>query len=163
MFSRFGSVKRVDLLGSEEMDWSSTDPYAYIHFDDQMSARNARQFMSGLYSGGKELIVFWVFDSNLSQTKAKERLSMVLVQCLSASVEDHDLRQVFERSLAFDLRTKEFKGFGFVSFGRNSEAEEAVALMNGLLFRCTLIVEEGICLCLDSMSSSSDFRSLDEG
>lgn len=118
----------------------SGDPYAFVEFADNVSANLALTSMNRRMCLGRELKVNWATSpgSSAGPKRDTSRDHHIFVGDLGPEIETHQLRDAFapfgeisDCRVVKDQATQKSKGYGFVSFVKKHEAENAINTMNG--------------------------------
>ncbi|XP_043830569.1 polyadenylate-binding protein 1-like [Dromiciops gliroides] len=135
-FSIFGNILSCKVISDE----NGSKGYGFVHFENQESAESAIEKMNGMLL--KDLRVFvGRFKSRKereSELGAKARnFTNVYIKNFGEDMDDNRLTEIFGKfgpALSVKVMTDDCgrsKGFGFVSFQRHEDAQQAVEGMNG--------------------------------
>ncbi|KAH3678903.1 hypothetical protein WICPIJ_008791 [Wickerhamomyces pijperi] len=112
--------------------------YAFVEFVNDSEASAAFESLSGSALDGAEITINWAYQSQ--QSSKDQDLFNVFVGDLATDVNDEFLKKAFERfaslvqaHVMWDMQTGRSRGYGFVSFSDEKDAEEAIQTMNGEL------------------------------
>ncbi|ORZ00295.1 hypothetical protein BCR43DRAFT_484967 [Syncephalastrum racemosum] len=129
IFSAIGPVKHVKIIAGGK----TGSNYGFIEFFDHYTAEQALETMNGRRLFGHDVRVNWAVQGASSPQKCH-----IFVGDLGPDVSDQVLSQTFgifhsmaDARVMWDLTTGHSRGFGFVSFRDRSDAEQAIATMNG--------------------------------
>jgi len=134
LFTPIGPVKSCKIISE-----GTSDPYCFVEFADLHSAHMAINTMNKRQLFNKELKVNWATSPGASQVKIDTSKHFhIFVGDLCPKIENHTLRDAFAAfgevsncHIVRDNQTNKSKGYGFVSFIKKMEAENAIMAMNG--------------------------------
>ncbi|XP_043233738.1 nucleolysin TIAR-like isoform X3 [Amphibalanus amphitrite] len=143
LFSTIGQVKSCKIIAE-----SASDPYCFVEFGDPSTAEMAINTMNRRKLFDKVSPAYLLLDQELkvnwattpgAQTKVDTSKHFhIFVGDLSPEIETHTLRDAFapfgeisDCRVVRDPQTQKSKGYGFVSFVKKMEAENAITAMSG--------------------------------
>lgn len=135
IFSQMGQI-----LGCKIIHEPASDPYAFVEFVDHNCAATALMTMNKRQCMGKELKVNWATSPGAGagpKTDTSKHYH-IFVGDLSPEIDTNQLKDAFapfgeisDCRVLRDVQTLKSKGYGFVSFVKKNEAENAIQTMNG--------------------------------
>ena len=139
LFSVGGNpVKTIKILNDKNKAGFN---YAFIEYDTNEVADMALNTLNGRLVDNVEIKVNWAFQSAAiagNPNNTEEPLFNIFVGDLSPEVNDEGLRNAFSKfeslkqaHVMWDMQTSRSRGYGFVTFGNQSDAELALQTMNG--------------------------------
>ncbi|XP_055951232.1 nucleolysin TIAR-like isoform X3 [Argiope bruennichi] len=133
LFGQIGPVK-----GCKIIQEPGNDPYCFVEFTDHQAAAAALLAMNKRLCLGKEMKVNWATSPSNTPKQDTSKHHHIFVGDLSPEIETTQLREAFapfgeisDCRVVRDPQTLKSKGYGFVSFVKKVEAENAIATMNG--------------------------------
>ncbi|XP_065556661.1 nucleolysin TIAR-like [Artemia franciscana] len=133
LFGQIGPVK-----GCKIIQEPGNDPYCFVEFGDHQSASAALAAMNKRNCLGKEMKVNWATSPGNAPKTDTSKHHHIFVGDLSPEIETQTLRDAFapfgeisDCRVVRDPQTMKSKGYGFVSFVKKTDAENAIASMNG--------------------------------
>ncbi|OTF81035.1 nucleolysin TIAR-like protein [Euroglyphus maynei] len=135
LFSPFGNISGLKLITDNQ-----NDLYCFIEYEDPSSAATAITTMNKRLCLDREMKVNWASNSSgaSGQKTDTSKHFHIFVGDLSPEIETQQLREAFavfgeisDCRVVRDLHTTKSKGYGFVSFVKRQDAENAIAGMNG--------------------------------
>lgn len=134
LFTQMGPCKTCKIIHEP-----TSDPYAFIEFTEHQAAANALLAMNKRLVMGKEIKVNWATTSASSTNKIDtSKHSHIFVGDLAPEVDQNALHDAFapfgeisEIKIAKFTDTQKPKGYCFISFTNQNDAEAAIASMNG--------------------------------
>lgn len=134
IFSHLGGIQNCKIIHEP-----GNDPYAFIEFMDYSAAAQAVSTMNKRNCLGRELKVNWATSPNAAGSKPDtSKHYHIFVGDLSPEIETSTLREAFspfgeisDCRVVRDPQTLKSKGYGFVSFVKKQDAENAIGHMNG--------------------------------
>ncbi|GMH16044.1 hypothetical protein Nepgr_017885 [Nepenthes gracilis] len=130
VFSSTGHVEGCKLIRKEQSS------YAFIHYYDRRSASMAILSLNGRYLFGQPVKVNWAYTSSTREDTSSHY--NVFVGDLSPEVTDAMLFACFsvypscsDARVMWDLKTGRSRGFGFVSFRNQQDAQTAINDLTG--------------------------------
>lgn len=135
VFSPCGIVCSIKLLNDKNRPGFN---YAFVEFQEAPAASVAMHTLNGTSLNNSTIKINWAYQSS-SVNSTNERTYNVFVGDLSSDVDDEKLHSAFAkfRSLKqahvmWDMQTSRSRGYGFVNFGDQGDAELALQTMNGV-------------------------------
>lgn len=134
LFGQMGPVNGCKIIHD-----NSSDPYCFVEYMDHQAAATALHTMNKRMCLGKELKVNWATSPGNSGPKQDtSKHYHIFVGDLSPEIETQQLREAFcpfgeisDCRVVRDPQTLKSKGYGFVSFVKKADAENAISTMNG--------------------------------
>lgn len=135
IFSQMGNI-----MGCKIIHEPGNDPYAFVEFVEHISAATALSTMNKRNCMGRELKVNWATSPGAGAGPKADTSKHyhIFVGDLSPEIETQQLRDAFgpfgeisDCRVVRDPQTLKSKGYGFVSFVKKNEAENAIQTMNG--------------------------------
>ncbi|RWS14802.1 nucleolysin TIAR-like isoform X1 [Dinothrombium tinctorium] len=134
LFSQMGHVSGCKIIHEP-----GNDPYCFVEFLDHQAAANALMTMNKRQCLGRELKVNWATSpSSAGPKQDTSKHYHIFVGDLSPEIETQQLREAFapfgeisDCRVVRDPQTLKSKGYGFVSFVKKADAENAITTMNG--------------------------------
>lgn len=110
--------------------------YAFVEYHQSHDANIALQTLNGKQVENNVVKINWAFQSQ--QTSPDEETYNLFVGDLNVDVDDETLRKAFNEfptyvkaHVMWDMQTGGSRGYGFVSFGNQEEAQKAMDTMQG--------------------------------
>lgn len=137
LFSVSKPIKSIKLLNDKNKLGFN---YAFIEFDDNEEADMALSTLNGKLVNDCEIKVNWAYQSATiaSNSTPEDPTYNIFVGDLSSEVNDEGLKIAFnkfdsfkEAHVMWDMQTSRSRGYGFVTFGNQEDAELALQTMNG--------------------------------
>lgn len=133
LFGTMGSC-----IGCKIIHEAGNDLYAFVEFADHRSAQMALMSMNKRTVLDREMKVNWATSPGSHGKQDTSNHFHVFVGDLSPDIETRQLREAFapfgeisDCKVIRDTQTQLSKGFGFVSFVRKEDAENAIIGLNG--------------------------------
>jgi len=136
-FSAFGTILSCKVSLDDK---GNSKCYGFVHFDSEESGNSAIANVNGMLLNGKKVYVgkFIPRAERLKEMGEKAKnYTNVYVKNLPEDFDDAKLYEIFKpygnitsHTVALNDDSTKSKGFGFVAFETNSEAEAAVAALN---------------------------------
>ncbi|CCC68698.1 hypothetical protein NCAS_0B06140 [Naumovozyma castellii] len=111
--------------------------YAFIEYLKSHDANVALQTLNGIQIEGKTVRINWAFQSQ--QTTNSDDTFNLFVGDLNVDVDDETLSHAFDQfpsyvqaHVMWDMQTGRSRGYGFVSFADQEQAQEAMNVMQGM-------------------------------
>lgn len=132
LFSVTGQVQSVKILFDKNRPNFN---YAFVEYDSTQSAEMAKHTLSGRLINNAEISINWAYQLQL--TKAADCFNL-FVGDLLPEIKDDGLHAAFCRfpllvlaHVMWDMQTGRLRGYGFVSFANQQDAEAALQTMPG--------------------------------
>ncbi|XP_064466062.1 nucleolysin TIAR-like isoform X3 [Ornithodoros turicata] len=133
VFAQIGPVKGCKIIHEP-----GNDPYCFVEFTDHHAAAAALLAMNKRHCLGKEMKVNWATSPGNTPKLDTSKHYHIFVGDLSPEIETTQLRDAFapfgeisDCRVVRDPQTLKSKGYGFVSFVKKADAENAISTMNG--------------------------------
>ena len=114
------------------------DPYCFVEFYEHKDAAAALSAMNKRMCMGREMKVNWATSPSSAPKQDTSKHYHIFVGDLSMDMEQQQLREAFQPfgeisdcKIIKDPQTLKSKGYGFVSFVKKVDAENAIQSMNG--------------------------------
>ncbi|OAP62729.1 hypothetical protein AYL99_01956 [Fonsecaea erecta] len=137
IFETTGHVVSVKIIPDKNFN-SKGFNYGFVEYDDPGAAERAMTTLNGRRVHQAEIRVNWAYQSNSSNKEDTSNHFHIFVGDLSNEVNDEVLLQAFsvfgsvsEARVMWDMKTGRSRGYGFVAFRERSDAEKALASMDG--------------------------------
>ncbi|XP_076345959.1 cytotoxic granule associated RNA binding protein TIA1-like isoform X4 [Tachypleus tridentatus] len=118
--------------------WTANDRYCFVEFADHQAAAAALLAMNKRHCLGREMKVNWANSPGDTPKHDSSKHHHIFVGDLSPEIETMQLREAFtpfgeisDCRVVRDPQTLKSKGYGFVSFVKKTDAENAIVQMNG--------------------------------
>lgn len=136
IFSEFGSVKSAKVLNDKNKLGCN---YAFLEFNEPEPANAALTNLNGENLNDLEIKINWAYhSSNANSVQSAQPVYNIFVGDLSPEVDDEALNKHFsqfkslkEAHVMWDMQTSRSRGYGFVTFLNQDDAELALKTMNG--------------------------------
>ncbi|KAK6459574.1 uncharacterized protein RJT20DRAFT_5138 [Scheffersomyces xylosifermentans] len=137
LFSVAGGIQSVKILNDKNKPGFN---YAFVEFENNQAADMALHTLNGRIINNSEIKINWAFQSSTINTAAhpEEPTFNIFVGDLSPEVDDETLNKAFSKfqtlkqaHVMWDMQTSRSRGYGFVTFGSQGDAELALQTMNG--------------------------------
>lgn len=136
VFSDFGTLKLVKLLNDKNKLGFN---YAFVEFNEPSCATKALTKLNGENLNQYPIIIKRAYhSSNANSVQSTEPVFNIFVGDLSPEVDDEALNKAFshfksirEAHVMWDMQTSRSRGYGFVTFLDQIDAQTAVNTMNG--------------------------------
>lgn len=135
LFSQSGNIQSVKILNDKNRPGFN---YAFVEFDNTHSAEAALRSLNGRIVNNSEIRINWAYQSsNINSENPDEPIFNIFVGDLSPEVDDETLTKAFSKfkslkqaHVMWDMQTSRSRGYGFVSFRDQADAELALQTMN---------------------------------
>ncbi|KAI8970473.1 hypothetical protein BDF20DRAFT_825773 [Mycotypha africana] len=139
IFATVGPVVNVKIITVRKHNAYGSVNYAFVEFADPRAAEQAISDMSGRKIFNYEIRANWAQQSNNSNMNDDINNHFhVFIGDIAPEITDDALTQAFsvfgsmsEAHVMWDPVSRKSRGFGFVAFRDKSDAEQAIATMNG--------------------------------
>lgn len=130
-------IDKVNILADKNSPGGS---FAFVEFADETVAKATFEKFTRdqLIVEGRPAVINWAYQSQ--QARHDPDAINVFVGDLSTEINDETLKDAFslypsvlQAHVMWDMQTGHSRGYGFVSFGNQKDAEEAIAQMSGHL------------------------------
>lgn len=137
LFSVAGNIESIKILNDKNRPGFN---YAFIEFENTQSADMALHTLNGRIINNSEIKINWAFQSSSinSNNTIDEPIFNLFVGDLSPEVDDESLGRAFSKfpslkqaHVMWDMQTARSRGYGFVTFTQQNDAELALQTMNG--------------------------------
>ncbi|CAG8465112.1 8761_t:CDS:10, partial [Paraglomus brasilianum] len=115
--------------------------YGFVEFNDHRSAEQALQTLNGRRVYDMEIKVNWAFQGQQQHKEDTSNHYHIFVGDLSPEVNDEVLAKAFsafgsmsDARVMWDVNSGKSRGYGFVAFRDKTDAEQAIATMNGEIY-----------------------------
>lgn len=141
-FSPMGSVSNIKIVAMHRHGPFPSVNYGFVEYAEPISADRAIQELNGYKVLDYEIKVNWAQQGGQQQTQKEEvpNQFQIFIGDLAPEVTDDLLSQAFSvfgtlvnAHVMRDTMSGNSRGFGFVAFREKSEADQAIASMNGEL------------------------------
>lgn len=133
LFGQLGSCQGCKIIREP-----GSDMYAFVEFGQHSDAQLALMAMNKRIVLGREMKVNWATSPGNNAKVDTSKHFHVFVGDLSQDVESHQLKEAFapfgeisDCKVIRDSQTHQSKGYAFICFVRQEDAEMAIASMNG--------------------------------
>jgi len=134
-FSTFGAILSCKVATDEH---ANSRGYGFVHYETQEAADTAIEKVNGKLLNGKKCFVgsFVPRKERSALDEIDQKWTNIYVKYLDKSVDDDKLRIMFEKygtvtsAVIMKDDKDESKGFGFVNFERNDDAQKAIDDLN---------------------------------
>merc|ERR1719400_2701745 len=133
LFSQIGPVKGCKIIREP-----GNDPYCFVEFAHHQAASAAITAMNKRLCMGKEMKVNWATSPGGTPKQDTSLHHHIFVGDLSPEIDTETLKNAFapfgeisDCRVVRDPTTNKSKGYGFCSFVRKNEAQQAIEQMNG--------------------------------
>lgn len=136
VFSIGGPIHSIKLLNDKNKLGFN---YAFIEFENSELAQSSLAQLQGTSLNDTEIKINWAYQSSsILGESADEPLFNIFVGDLSPEVDDESLNKAFSKfaslklaRVMWDMQTSRSRGYGFVNFTNQQDAELALQTMNG--------------------------------
>lgn len=137
LFQTAGAIVSIKLLNDKNRPGFN---YAFIEFENPQHAEIALTNLNGKIINNSEIKINWAYQSSTinSTQNPNELIYNIFVGDLSPEVDDETLFNAFEKfqslkqaHVMWDMQTSRSRGYGFVTFANQQDAELALQTMNG--------------------------------
>lgn len=136
IFSVAGPVQHVKIIPDRNYQHGGLN-YGFVEYMDMRSAETALQTLNGRKIFDSEIRVNWAYQGSASKEDTSGHYH-VFVGDLSPEVSDAVLGKAFaafgtlsDARVMWDMNSGKSRGYGFLAFRDKTDAEQAIATMNG--------------------------------
>ena len=136
IFAVAGPVQHVKIIPDRNYQHGGLN-YAFVEYMDMRSAETALQTLNGRKIFDTEIRVNWAYQTSTAREDTTTHFH-VFVGDLSPEVNDAVLAKAFaafgslsDARVMWDMNTGKSRGYGFLAFRDKTDAEQAIATMNG--------------------------------
>ncbi|KAL1407734.1 E3 ubiquitin-protein ligase pub1 [Vanrija albida] len=136
IFSVAGAVVSAKIIQDRNFQHGGFN-YGFVEYTDMRSAEQALTTLNGRKIFDSEIRVNWAYQGQVNREDTQHHFH-VFVGDLSPEVNDEVLANAFaalgsmsEARVMWDMNSGKSRGYGFLSFRDKSDAEQAIATMNG--------------------------------
>ena len=136
IFAVVGPVRHVKIIPDSHIDHRGLN-YGFVEYMDMSAAETALQVLNGRKIFDTEIRVNWAYQGQQNKEDTPNHFN-VFIGDLPPEVNDTVLAQVFtafgslsDARVMRDMNSGKSRGYGFVAFRDKTDAEQAIALMNG--------------------------------
>ena len=137
IFSVAGPVQHVKIITDRRIYHDNGLNYGFVEYMDMRAAEIALQVLNGRKIFDTEIRVNWAYQGQQNKEDTPNHFH-VFIGDLPPEVNDTVLAQVFtafgslsDARVMWDMNSGKSLGYGFVAFRDKTDAEQAIALMNG--------------------------------
>ncbi|CAI2163967.1 1124_t:CDS:10 [Funneliformis geosporum] len=150
IFGVAGSVNNTKIIPDKNYQHGGLN-YGFVEFNDHRSAEQALQTLNGRKIYNMEIKVNWAFQGQQGHKEDTSNHYHIFVGDLSPEVNDEVLAKAFsafgsmsDARVMWDVNSGKSRGYGFVAFRDKTDAEQAIATMNGdRAIRCNWANQKG--------------------
>ena len=136
IFAVAGPVQHVKIIPDRNYQHGGLN-YGFVEYMDMRAAETALQTLNGRKIFDTEIRVNWAYQGQQNKEDTSNHFH-VFVGDLSPEVNDDVLAKAFsafgtlsDARVMWDMNSGKSRGYGFVAFRDKTDAEQAIALMNG--------------------------------
>jgi nucleolysin TIA-1/TIAR len=136
IFAVAGPVQHVKIIPDRNYQHGGLN-YGFVEYMDMRSAETALQTLNGRKIFDTEIRVNWAYQGSASKEDTSNHYH-VFVGDLSPEVNDQVLAKAFsafgslsDARVMWDMNSGKSRGYGFLAFRDKTDAEQAIATMNG--------------------------------
>ncbi|PKY23953.1 hypothetical protein RhiirB3_334986 [Rhizophagus irregularis] len=137
IFGVAGSVNNTKIIPDKNYQHGGLN-YGFVEFNDHRSAEQALSTLNGRKIYNMEIKVNWAFQGQQGPKEDTSNHYHIFVGDLSPEVNDEVLAKAFsafgsmsDARVMWDVNSGKSRGYGFVAFRDKTDAEQAIATMNG--------------------------------
>jgi len=137
IFAVTGPVTNVKIIPDRNYQHGGLN-YGFVEYQDMRAAEQALQTLNGRKIFDTEIKVNWAYQGSNAPKEDTTGHSHVFVGDLSPEVTDQVLKQAFsafgtlsDARVMWDPNSNKSRGYGFLAFRDKTDAEQAIATMNG--------------------------------
>jgi nucleolysin TIA-1/TIAR len=136
IFAVAGPVQHVKIIPDRNYQHGGLN-YGFVEYMDMRAAETALQTLNGRKIFDTEIRVNWAYQGNQNKEDTTNHYH-VFVGDLSPEVSDEVLQKAFgafgslsDARVMWDMNSGKSRGYGFLAFRDKTDAEQAIATMNG--------------------------------
>lgn len=136
IFAVAGTVQHVKIIPDRNYQHGGLN-YGFVEYIDMRAAETALQTLNGRKIFDTEIRVNWAYQGQQNKEDTTGHFH-VFVGDLSPEVNDEVLRKAFsafgslsDARVMWDMNSGKSRGYGFLAFRDKTDAEQAIATMNG--------------------------------
>jgi len=136
IFAVTGPVQHVKIIPDRNYQHGGLN-YGFVEYMDMRAAETALQTLNGRKIFDTEIRVNWAYQGNQNKEDTTNHFH-VFVGDLSPEVSDDVLQKAFgafgslsDARVMWDMNSGKSRGYGFLAFRDKTDAEQAIATMNG--------------------------------
>jgi nucleolysin TIA-1/TIAR len=136
IFAVAGPVQHVKIIPDRNYQHGGLN-YGFVEYVDMRAAETALQTLNGRKIFDTEIRVNWAYQGNQNKEDTTNHYH-VFVGDLSPEVNDDILQKAFsafgslsDARVMWDMNSGKSRGYGFLAFRDKTDAEQAIATMNG--------------------------------
>jgi nucleolysin TIA-1/TIAR len=136
IFAVAGPVQHVKIIPDRNYQHGGLN-YGFVEYMDMRAAETALQTLNGRKIFDTEIRVNWAYQGNQNKEDTSAHYH-VFVGDLSPEVNDDVLQKAFnafgslsDARVMWDMNSGKSRGYGFLAFRDKTDAEQAIATMNG--------------------------------
>ncbi|KAM0755582.1 hypothetical protein T439DRAFT_307998 [Meredithblackwellia eburnea MCA 4105] len=136
IFAVAGPVQGVKIIPDRTMQHGGTN-YGFVEYYEMRSAETALQTLNGRRIFDMEIRCNWAYQNQTNKEDLTNHCH-IFVGDLSPEVNDDILQKAFvafgslsDARVMWDMNTGKSRGYGFLAFRDRTDAEQAIASMNG--------------------------------
>jgi nucleolysin TIA-1/TIAR len=136
IFGVAGLVQHVKIIPDRNYQHGGLN-YGFVEYMDMRAAETALQTLNGRKIFDTEIRVNWAYQGNQNKEDTTNHFH-VFVGDLSPEVSDEVLQKAFgafgslsDARVMWDMNSGKSRGYGFLAFRDRTDAEQAIATMNG--------------------------------
>ncbi|TFK57415.1 RNA-binding domain-containing protein [Heliocybe sulcata] len=136
IFAVAGPVQHVKIIPDRNYQHGGLN-YGFVEYMDMRAAETALQTLNGRKIFDTEIRVNWAYQGNQNKEDTSNHYH-VFVGDLSPEVNDEVLAKAFsafgtlsDARVMWDMNSGKSRGYGFLAFRDKTDAEQAIATMNG--------------------------------
>ncbi len=136
IFAVAGTVQHVKIIPDRNYQHGGLN-YGFVEYIDMRAAETALQTLNGRKIFDTEIRVNWAYQGQQNKEDTTGHFH-VFVGDLSPEVNDEVLRKAFsafgslsDARVMWDMNSGKSRGYGFLAFRDRTDAEQAIATMNG--------------------------------
>ncbi|KAF9113915.1 hypothetical protein BGX27_000514 [Mortierella sp. AM989] len=151
-----GSIESIKIIRDKNFAHQGGLNYGFVEFVDHTSADHALQHMNGRRICLQEIKVNWAFTGQVAGKEDTASHYHIFIGDLSPEINDETLNKAFsvfgtmtDARVMWDSNSGKSRGYGFAAYKERSDAERAMASMNGQVLgnravRCNWASQRGM-------------------